>query len=138
MDNDNLKELFGNFNPDLSSGSDFIARLQQRMDTIEMVRQYNAELRRRNRIAVMIAALAGFIMGVVLTLLMPLIGDWIATFRLSLPGHAFNIDLHYIAWVLLAAVSMFTALNTYEIALARLAPKDPVRLQSNRVLNQQN
>lgn len=82
MDNDNLKELFGNFNPDLSSGSDFIARLQQRMDTIEMVRQYNAELRRRNRIAVMIAALAGFIMGVVLTLLMPLIGDWIATFRL--------------------------------------------------------
>ena len=45
------------------------------MDTIEMVRQYNAELRRRNRIAVMIAALAGFIMGVVLTLLMPLIGD---------------------------------------------------------------
>ncbi len=128
MDNDNLKELFGNFNPDLSSGSDFIARLQQRMDTIEMVRQYNAELRRRNRIAVMIAALAGFIMGVVLTLLMPLIGDWIATFRLSVPGHAFNIDLHYIAWVLLAAVSMFTALNTYEIALARLAPKDPVRL----------
>lgn len=125
MDNDNLKELFGNFNPDLSSGSDFIARLQQRMDTIEMVRQYNAELRRRNRIAVMIAALAGFIMGVVLTLLMPLIGDWIATFRLSVPGHAFNIDLHYIAWVLLAAVSMFTALNTYEIALARLAPKDP-------------
>lgn len=138
MDNDNLKELFGNFNPDLSSGSDFIARLQQRMDTIEMVRQYNAELRRRNRIAVMIAALAGFIMGVVLTLLMPLIGDWIATFRLSVPGHAFNIDLHYIAWVLLAAVSMFTALNTYEIALARLAPKDPVRLQSNRVMNQQN
>lgn len=138
MDNDNLKELFGNFNPDLSSGSNFIARLQQRMDTIEMVRQYNAELRRRNRIAVMIAALAGFIMGVVLTLLMPLIGDWIATFRLSVPGHAFNIDLHYIAWVLLAAVSMFTALNTYEIALARLAPKDPVRLQSNRVLNQQN
>lgn len=138
MDNDNLKELFGNFNPDLSSGSDFIARLQQRMDTIEMVRQYNAELRRRNRIAVMIAALAGFIMGVVLTLLMPLIGDWIATFRLSVPGHAFNIDIHYIAWVLLAAVSMFTALNTYEIALARLAPKDPVRLQSNRVLNQQN
>lgn len=136
MDNDNLKELFGNFNPDLSSGSDFIARLQQRMDTIEMVRQYNAELRRRNRIAVMIAALAGFIMGVVLTLLMPLIGDWIATFRLSVPGHAFNIDLHYIAWVLLAAVSMFTALNTYEIALARLALKDPVRLQSNRVLNQ--
>lgn len=138
MDNDNLKELFGNFNPDLSSGSDFIARLQQRMDTIEMVRQYNAELRRRNRIAVMIAALAGFIMGVVLTLLMPLIGDWIATFRLSVPGHAFNIDLHYIAWVLLAAVSMITALNTYEIALARLAPRDPVRLQSNRVLNQQN
>lgn len=138
MDNDNLKELFGNFNPDLSSGSDFIARLQQRMDTIEMVRQYNAELRRRNRIAVMIAALAGFVMGVALTLLMPLIGDWIATFRLSVPGHAFNIDLHYIAWVLLAAVSMFTALNTYEIALARLAPKDPVRLQSNRVLNQQN
>lgn len=138
MDNDNLKELFGNFNPDLSSGSDFIARLQQRMDTIEMVRQYNAELRRRNRIAVMIAALAGFIMGVALTLLMPLIGDWIATFRLSVPGHAFNIDLHYIAWVLLAAVSMFTALNTYEIALARLASKDPVRLQSNRVLNQQN
>lgn len=138
MDNDNLKELFGNFNPDLSSGSDFIARLQQRMDTIEMVRQYNVELRRRNRIAVMIAALAGFIMGVALTLLMPLIGDWIATFRLSVPGHAFNIDLHYIAWVLLAAVSMFTALNTYEIALARLAPKDPVRLQSTHVLNQQN
>lgn len=130
MDNDNLKEIFGNFNPDLSSGNDFMARLQQRMDTIDMVRQYNAELRRRNRIAVMIAALAGFIMGVALTLLMPLIGDWIATFRLSVPElhiSTLAIDYRYIAWILLAAISMFTALNTYEIALARLTPKDPVR-----------
>lgn len=126
MDNDNLKELFGNFNPGLSSGNDFMARLQQRMDTIDMVRQYNTELRRRNRKAVMIAALAGFIMGVVLTLLMPLAGAWVATLRISVPElhiSTLAIDYRYIAWILLAAISMFTALNTYEIALARLTPK---------------
>lgn len=126
MEDEKLKELLGSFKPELSSDDLFMARLQSRLDAVEIVRRHSAEVRRHNRIAVVVAALAGFVMGVVMTLLFPLIGDWVSTVDISLPyiaGDSFNVNLRMFAWALTAVVSGITAYNAYIITLSGLSAR---------------
>lgn len=126
MDEDKLKDLFSDFEPELSASTDFMDRLQRNMDAVEIVRQYSLAQKKRNRLAVVIAALSGFVAGVILTLLYPLIGSCISTFNIAIPHvniTSLTIDYSYAGWLLIAAVCVITALNAYEIALARLTPK---------------
>ena len=124
MDDDKLKDLFSNFDPKLSSSIDFMTRLQRNMEAVEAVRQYNLAQKRRNRLAVAIAALSGFAMGVILTLLFPFIGSWVSTISLAIPYiHTTSLTIDYTGWIVMAAVCVITALNAYEIALVRLSPK---------------
>lgn len=123
-----IKELFRNFEPELTASSaDFMQRLQKSMDAVEIVKQYNIALRKRNRLATAIAAFCGFAAGVVMTLLFPLLGNWVTTFDIAIPHmhiQSFTINYTYVAWVMMAAVSVITALNAYELAIARLTPKE--------------
>lgn len=123
-----IKELFRNFEPELTASSaDFMQRLQKSMDAVEIVKQYNIALRKRNRLATAIAAFCGFAAGVVMTLLFPLIGNWVTTFSIAIPHlqiQSFTINYTYVAWIMMAAVSVITALNAYELAIARLTPKE--------------
>lgn len=126
MDEDRLKDLFSDYQPELSSSFQFMVRLQKNMEAVEIVKQHNLALRRRNKLAVAIAALSGFAMGVILTLLFPLIGDWVSTFSISLPHiHISSVTINYscLAWIVMAGVCIITALNAYEIALAKLTQK---------------
>lgn len=126
MEDDKIKDLFSNFQPPLSSSSQFMNKLQKNMETVEILKQHNIALKRRNKVAVAIAALSGFVMGVIMTLLFPLIEDRLTTVSISLPRlHISNIMIDYsiVAWVVMAGVCLITALNAYEIALAKLTPK---------------
>lgn len=127
MEENRLKDLFSDFQPELPSSFQFMARLQKNMESVEIVKQHNLALRRRNKLAVAIAALSGFAMGVILTLLFPLIGDWVSTFSISLPHlhvSSITVDYSFLAWIVMAGVCIITALNAYEIALAKLTPQD--------------
>ena len=126
MEDDKIKELFGEFQPDLSSTSRFMATLEKSMEAVEIVKQYNLTLKRRNKLAVAIAAASGFIVGVVLTLLFPLIYGWVSSFDISLPDfkiYSLVIDYGFVVWLLIGGACVMTALNVYEIASAKLAPK---------------
>ncbi len=128
MEDDKLRNLFNDFQPELSSSVQFITKLQKNMDMVEILKQHEIALKRRNRLAVVIAAACGFVTGIILTLLFPLIENWVSTFRVSLPHlHISNltIDYSFVAWIIMAGVCMITALNAYEIALAKLTPQEP-------------
>lgn len=127
MDDDKIRNLFDNFNPDIASSFQFMEQLKKNMEAVEIVRQHNVALRKRNRIAVAIAAVSGFLTGVILTLLFPLIGDWVSTFNISIPRlqiSEITVDYSFVAWIIMAGVSVITALNAYEIAMAKLTPKE--------------
>ncbi len=124
MEDDRIRELFNDFDPDLSPDNRFIERLQRGMDVVESVRRQNVIMRKRNRIAVAIAALAGFVTGVSLTLLFPLIGRYVSTIHIAVPKVDLMIDFQYVAWLLTAVASMLIALNTYEIVMAGLTGKE--------------
>ena len=127
MEDDKIRELFSNFQPPLSSTPMFMARLQKNMEAVEIVRQYNKALRRRNRLAVAIAAVCGFVMGVITTLVLPLIGGSLTSLSVTLPrfmqSGSFAIDGSILSWILTAGVSVIFAINAYEIAMAKL-PKE--------------
>ncbi|MDE5794208.1 MAG: hypothetical protein K2I08_05775 [Muribaculaceae bacterium] len=126
MEDDKIKDLFKEFEPELSSSFQFMAKLQKNMEAVEIIRRYNAAQKRRNKWAVAIAGACGFAMGVILTLLFPLILDWVSSIKISLPlisAGTMSIDFSYIAWFLVAAVSVLTSISVYELASAKLSPK---------------
>jgi hypothetical protein len=126
MEDDKLKELFTNFQPEMSSSLQFMAKLQMDMKRVEFLKQHNLAIKRRNKLAVCIAAAVGFLMGVILTLLFQLIGSWVSTFSISLPHLQINsitIDYSFVGWIIMAGTCIITSLNAYEIALVKLTPQ---------------
>jgi hypothetical protein len=127
MEDDKLKELFANFQLEMPSSLQFMAKLQKNMERVEILKQHNLAIKRRNKLAVCIAAAIGFLTGVLLTLLFPLIGSWVSTFSISLPHlqiSSLTIDYSFVGWIIMAVACIITALNAYEIALVKLTPQD--------------
>lgn len=119
---DKIKDIFKEFDPELSSSFQFIAKLEKNMEAVEIVRQFHSAQKRRNLWAVAIAGMAGFTVGVVMTLLFPFITEWIASFNFSIPlphSSTLNFDFSYLAWLLVAMVSVFTSVSVYSIATSR-------------------
>jgi hypothetical protein len=127
MEDEKLKELFTDFQPEMSSSLQFMAKLQKNMERVEILKQHNLAIKKRNKLAVCIAAAIGFLTGVILTLLFPLIGSWVSTFSISLPHlhiSSLTIDYSFVGWIIMAATCIITAINAYEIALVKLTPQD--------------
>ncbi len=125
MEDDDIKNLLAGFDPELAPGHQFMAKLQQKMEAVEIVRQHQVAMKKRNRTAILIASLCGFAMGVFLSILTALCSDWISIFSISLPYvqiETLVVDYQFMKWVVMAIVSGVTAMNAYEIALARLKP----------------
>ena len=124
MEEERIKEFFRGYDPELSSGIAFMERLERNLDAVEMIHRENESAMKRNRIAVAVAAAAGFITGVVFTLIFPYIKALIQSvmaavmteFRLS-----DNLQCEYvmtISWLLIGGISVLVALNTYNLTLA--------------------
>ena len=116
MEEDKLKDIFKDFNPDLSSDSDFMSRLERSMKAVEIVKHQNAETHRRSKRAIVWAALAGFVAGIVMTILQPYIFKWLGglDFTISIPSvTTVAIDPGLIVWIATAAISATIAYNTY-------------------------
>jgi hydrogenase/urease accessory protein HupE len=124
MEDNQIKELFNAFEPELGATSPFMTRLQRNIKAVELVKQHQQVLKRRNRVAVAIAACSGFAMGMILTLLFPVIDTWVATLSGSLPrlqSLSLPVDHRLILWVMMAGVCVVITLNAYEIAMAKMA-----------------
>lgn len=130
MDEDKLQELFDNFKPELSSDNLFMNKLQQNLNSVELVRQQNAVLRAQNKKAVAIAAFVGFVVGVLFTLALPYIGAAVANLQASLQVGSFAKALadNYLtlAWIVIGGTAVFSAVNTYEISLSLMRAKHSV------------
>lgn len=58
-----LEQIFGDFNPDLSNGDAFMARLDRKLDAVEFIKARQEKQLRQYRYAVM----AAFVLGVVVS-----------------------------------------------------------------------
>lgn len=127
MENDKLKDIFSGFQPELSSSIQFMSKVRQNLEAIEIVKKYTIAQKKRTRTAVVIAALCGFATGVIFTLLFPLIRNWLSTIKFSIFNIQISdltIDYDIIGWIIMISVSILTTLSVYEISLAKFTPKD--------------
>ena len=122
-DND-IKNLLSKYEPQQSPDSLFMARLRENLDKVEIVKRANADFRRRSRRAVVVAAFAGMMVGALLTLLLPLFGEFLADFTLRIPftDMAWNINDSYdiLAWIIVAVATLFSSIGIYDLAMTRL------------------
>lgn len=127
MEEEKIKSMFTNFDPELSSDFMFMSKLRQNLDSVEFVKQQTEELRARNKKAVAIAAAVGFIVGFLFSLSLPYLYNAVAKWQLSMPDttliHTFANYFTIIGWLAIGATSVFAALNTYELSLSLLKPK---------------
>ena len=124
MEDDKFKSLFSNFDPELSSDTQFMGRLERNLNSVEIIKQHIAESRARNKKAVTIGVVVGFIVGFLFSLSLPYLNSTVSDWQLSLPDASvmktFADNFTIIAWAVIGSTSVFAALNTYEISLSML------------------
>ena len=128
MEDDKLKSLFSNFEPELSSDFLFMNNLQRNLNSVELIKQHTVEVRSRSRKAVAIAAIVGFIVGFLFSLSLPYLSEAVSNWQLTLPSESvmnvFANNFTIIAWLVIGGTSVFAALNSYELSLSLLKPKE--------------
>ena len=122
MEDDKIKLLFQDFQPGLSSDFDFIRKLERNLNSVEIVREQSALLRRRSKRAVIIAAIVGFVTGFLASFLVPYFGNIVSEMQLSMPdSSAMKLLVDYqmtFAWVIVGSLSLIMSYNAYDITQA--------------------
>lgn len=124
MEEEKLREIFESYRPSLRPQVEFMAELERRMRAVESVKSQIAAMRRRSRVAIVVAALSGFMAGMVATLLFPVVGQWIATYSVQLPSTWLpNIKLvcEIAEWAIAATACVIAAYNAYGLTLSHLS-----------------
>lgn len=132
MDDSQIKQLFSGFRPTLSDDVSFMARLDERLAIIDDVLEYRERLRRQSRRAIVVAALLGFLTGVVFSLLLPYLQSFITILidsfsltvsSLNLPGEI-PLPSMVISWCILAVAVIAASLSSYNLMLSRIRPPE--------------
>lgn len=66
-----LRSLFADFQPEMLPETDFMSRLDARLDAVEFIQQRNADMKRACRRAARVAAAVGVAVGFVMGLIVP-------------------------------------------------------------------
>lgn len=125
MNDEKIIDIFKNFDPQLSSDTLFLSKLQRNMNAVEVLKKHNSAMRRQYRIAILLAGLSGILTGIILTLLYPMINDWILSF--DLPAADINIlgmDRTVVAWIVMTLASCLISFNVYELAISRMKSRE--------------
>lgn len=118
MDNNSINDadiraLFNAYRQTPSSDTDFMRRLEQKMDAIEYIRRRNTCTVRRYRRAMVAAAIAGFVSGAVFTMAVPYIEHIIQkTLQFIDLPHGVGQNL---AWIAVTVLSALAAFVTYDL-----------------------
>lgn len=124
MQEDTLKDIFKNYEPELSSRMDFMNRLEKNLDSVELIHKENANAMKRNRLAVIAASASGFISGILFSLLIPFINQFISELcsRITTDIQLLNkiADYQQVAmWLIIGGISVIISLYTYKTILRR-------------------
>lgn len=115
MDDNEMNDIFKNFNPNLGIDSDFIQKIENRLNDIELVKtQIKQDVRLNKKIAA-IAAFAGFLSGVATTLIMPFIVKLFTNHNPALP-YSYLPDMDYfLKMAICFSVALVTVLVTIKV-----------------------
>lgn len=126
MEDDNIRSLFADFDPDLSSSFQFMDRVEREIDNMEIVHKHLTARRQRSRIAMAVAACVGFVVGFVLALCIPYFEALIQGVSLpAMPDFATRFApgfdaIAMILWVCIGVIVIVASVGSYELTLSLL------------------
>lgn len=123
MDDDKLSRIFADYDPKLPDDAQFMAKLERNMRAVEFIREKNAASQRRNRMAMIIACIAGFTAGCAFTAAAPYVAQWIGSLRFaSLPAlqSAANVG-DILAYGFGGILTVLLTLATYDVSLSMVS-----------------
>lgn len=123
MEDKDLRQLFQSFQPELSSDTRFMSTLLANMQKVEFLRHQQEIARRQNRIAVTVAAVIGFISGVLFMLAMPYISAFIATLASRIPSSLPALAdvtgiLPLLTWLIVGLITVTLSVSSYQLTLS--------------------
>lgn len=123
---DKFTDLFSDYNPDMAPDSQFMQRLERNLRAVESAKSQLIGMRRKNRLAVIIAAVTGFICGILSTLCFPYLLELFAGSMSMIPA-----DCGYVlAWVVVAAIVGIMTFAAYDITLVVTKKSlQPIRIE---------
>lgn len=134
MEDDKLESLFANFEPDLPSDVGFMNKLQQNITTVDTIIQEVADIRSRNKKALIIGLFIGFLVGFLFSLLLPYLNTTVSNWQLTLPNESllkiFTNNFTVIAWIVIGTTSVLASINSYEVSLSLLNSKNHLNEKS--------
>lgn len=120
MEEDKLHKLFKDYDPELSSDFYFMDRLKNNLESVEIVKNKNAELHTARRHALMIAGLAGFVAGFVCCMFLPVLGEMVKDLFMGAGWRQETVAENsiVISVVFVSVIAVVMSLCTYDISLA--------------------
>lgn len=124
MNEDKLKTYFDKVQPDISSDDYFLDRLNFGITAIDIVKKQNQIIHKSNRIATFVAAITGFIFGVIFSILYPYFRNIMSDVIIKVPQLANWINEY--GNILISSFSCFAVavvtFIAYEITLRLIRP----------------
>ena len=115
-----LTRLFTDYDPELSPDNRFMSRLQHNLETVELLKRQTEAMQRKNRLAVAVAAITGFLFGIVTTLLYPslsaMAGRIAAMGTVSFPLFASCGEM--LLWGIIGLTGFLIVYSAYDITLS--------------------
>lgn len=127
METDKIKDLFKNYEPELTSDFVFMNKLKRNLDSVEIIHQRNAQLKSKNTIALIIAASIGFLVGFLFSYTIPYLCRFISYFQEKMVS---DIEIMFItdnslifSWLMFGIVTVFATIQAYNISISLLTSK---------------
>lgn len=123
-EDDKIRQMFSRFNPPRSADWRFVRMVESGLDSVETVRERVMLSRKRSRVAVVVAALAGFVAGAACTTVVPQLMSAIADWELTLPAESvlkqMSVYSSSVVWIGVAAVAATAAMSAFNLTEAVL------------------
>lgn len=118
MEDDQLKDLFAGFNPPMGDNNQFMSKLERNLLAVEFAKTHCAEARRKNRVAVIVASIVGFVCGVVFTLCYPYLLGLIDGFKDVSSDVAWAVDKYgdVMVWAVCSIATCVLTYASYDIS----------------------
>lgn len=118
MEDNQLKDLFAGFNPPMGDDNQFMSKLERNLQAVEFAKTHCAEARRKNRVAVIVASIVGFVCGVVCTLCYPYLLGLIDGFKDVSSDVAWAVDKYgdVMVWAVCSIATCVLTYASYDIS----------------------
>lgn len=121
---DSLRAMFAEYQPGIATDLDFMTRLQERLDTVEYIRQEMARRNRSRKWAFAAALLTGFISGILFSFAIPYLQGIFAGIPTAMSS---SIDLSLTAlmlpWAAAGIIIIALSLSAYSLTFSLSARK---------------